>query len=81
MFLDWQLADAKNRFSEVVNLALTQEPQRITRRNEAVILMSEKQYKQLTGEKISFIDYLSSSPSLEGIELERDSSPMRDIIL
>ena len=35
--MEWQLADAKNRFSELVNQALRVGPQRVRRRNEAVM--------------------------------------------
>ena len=79
--LNWQLAEAKNRFREVVRLALDKQPQRITRRGEAVIVISEKQYQKIIGEKLSFVDYLTSAPSLEGLDLERDKSPMRDVEL
>lgn len=34
----WNLADAKNRFSEVVNLALTEGPQFIRRRADEVVV-------------------------------------------
>jgi prevent-host-death family protein len=36
----WNFADAKNRLSEVVNLALTEGPQTITRRSDTVVLIS-----------------------------------------
>jgi prevent-host-death family protein len=78
----WQLADAKNRLSEVVNRALNEGPQRITRRGEdAVVLMSEAQYQRAMGEQQSFTQYLCSGPSLEGLELQRDPTPMRDVDL
>lgn len=77
----WQLAEAKNRFSEVVRLALQEGPQKVTRRGDAVIVMSEAEYRRLSGEKPSFLQYLASGPSLEGVELSRDPSPMRDIDL
>lgn len=35
---DWTVAEAKNRFSELVTKALTEGPQRITRRGESVIV-------------------------------------------
>ncbi len=79
--MDWQLADAKNRFSELVRRALADGPQRVTRRNEAVIVISEAEYERLSGKKMSFIDYLSSGPSLEGVDLSRDPTPMRDVDL
>ena len=77
----WQLAEAKNRFSEVVRLALQEGPQKVTRRGDAVIVLSEAEYRRLSGEKPSFLQYLASGPSLEELDLSRDSSPMRDVDL
>ncbi len=79
--MNWQLAEAKNRFSEVVRLALSDEPQRITRRNDSVVIISEKQYQQMLGERLSFVDYLMSAPSFQGLNIERDQSLMREIEL
>ena len=75
------LSVAKNRLSEVVNLALTKGPQTITRRNDTVVVLSADTYAELTGQRQSFKDFLMSGPSLEGLDLERDKSPMRDIEL
>jgi len=77
----WQLAEAKNRFSEIVRLALSEGPQRVTRRGEAVVVVSEAEYQRLSGAKPSFATYLASGPSLEGVDLGRDASPMRDVSL
>jgi prevent-host-death family protein len=79
--MTWNLADAKNRLSEVVNLALTEGPQTITRRNDTVVVLSAEKYAELTGQRQSFKDFLLSGPSLEGLDLERDKSPMRDVEL
>ena len=79
--MTWNLADAKNRLSEVVNLALTEGPQTITRRNDTVVVLSASTYAELTGQHQSFKDFLMTGPSLEGLDLERDKSPMRDIEL
>jgi len=46
--MDWKLADAKNKFSEVVRRALAEGPQRVTRRNDAVVILSEAEYQRLT---------------------------------
>ena len=76
--MDWKLADAKNKFSEVVRRALTEGPQRVTRRDDAVVIISEDEYAQLTGRQPGFRDYLlGSGPSLEGVDLTRDRSPAR----
>ena len=79
--MNWQLAEAKNKFSEVVRMALLGKLQRITRRGDTVILMSEKHYHSLIGNKQSMVEYLISAPSLEGLDMCRDQAPMRDIEL
>jgi antitoxin Phd len=79
--MDWLLAEAKNRLSEVVTLALTSGPQRIRRRNQVVIIVSEMDYLKLTGARPDFKRYLMEGPSFEGLDLTRDESPSRDIEL
>lgn len=77
--MSWKLAEAKNRFSEVVKRALSEGPQRVTRRNDAVVILSEAEYQRLTGQRPGFRDYLLNGPSLADIDLERDRSPMRAV--
>lgn len=77
--MDWKLAEAKNKFSEVVKRALTEGPQRVTRRDDAVVILSEADYERLTGQRPGFRDYLISGPTLAGVDLERDRSPMREV--
>jgi prevent-host-death family protein len=79
--MNWQLAEAKNRFSEVVNKALTEGPQRVQRRGQAVVVVAEADYQRLTGKRPSFKKYLSSGPSLQELDLTRDSAPGRSIVL
>jgi prevent-host-death family protein len=79
--MTWKLADAKNRLSEVVNLALEEGPQTITRRGDEFVLISKEQYLRETGRRESFLDFLMDGPSLEGVELERSGEPMRDVSL
>ena len=76
--MTWNLADAKNRFSELINLALTKGPQRVTRRKDAVVVIAAADYERLTGKLPAFKDYLTQGESFEGLELGRDSSPGRD---
>lgn len=79
--MTWNLADAKNRLSEVVNRALSEGPQTITRRKDAVVVISAERYAELTGPRRSFKDFLLGGPALEGLDLERDKGPMRDVAL
>ncbi len=78
----WRLADAKNRFSELVNRALTEGPQEVLRRRDAVVVIARKDYDKLTGKKPDFKEFLlGKGPSFEGLDLRRDKSSMRDLDL
>ncbi len=80
--MGWRLAEAKNKFSELVNRALTEGPQRVMRRDDVVVVLSEREYEQLTGSQPSFKEFLlQDGPTLEGVNLERDRSLMRDVDL
>lgn len=76
----WQLQEAKNKLSQVIDDALTGEPQVITRRGEeVVIVLAYSEYQRLTGLDESLIDFFRRSP-LVGVELDlsRDDSPIPD---
>ena len=80
---NWQLQDAKNRFSEVVKKALEHGPQMITRRGvKTVVIMSVEDYQQLTKPKMNIVDFFCKSPlkSIE-IDLTRDKDIGREIDL
>ncbi len=78
----WRLAEAKNRFSEVFNRALAEGPQRVLRRHEAVIVLSERDYEKLRGKRPDLKQFvLGKGPTLSDVNLTRDRSPMRDVKL
>jgi antitoxin Phd len=80
----WQVAEAKNKFSELITKALTEGPQRVRRRGETVVVMSEAEYERLSGTtepKMSLGEYLLRGPSFEGVDLSRDRSPPREVNL
>jgi prevent-host-death family protein len=82
----WQVQTAKARFSEVLRLARTQGPQRITRQGkEGVVMISDEQYERLTArsrQPKSIVQFFRESP-LVGVDLdlERDKDTGRDIDL
>ena len=76
--MDWRLADAKNRFSELFTQALTLGPQRVRRFKDAVIVLSEQDYARMTGRRPSFKDFLAEGESFEGLDLSRGSEFRRD---
>jgi len=79
----WQLQEAKNRFSKVINEALAHGPQVVTRRGEeVVVIISKEEYGRLKKSQPSLLDFFRQSP-LVGVELdlERDRTYPRDVEL
>ena len=80
--MSWRLADAKNRFSEVVNRALAGDPQVVLRRRDAVVVVARCDYDKLAGKRRSFKQFLlGKGPSFQGLDLKRDRTPMRKVKL
>ena len=80
--MNWRLAEAKNKFSELINRALEEGPQRVSRRDDAVVVIALRDYQRLIGQKPGFKAFLmGDGPDLEHIDLNRDRSPMRDVSL
>jgi len=80
----WQLQDAKNRFSELIDKALREGPQRVTRRGHPVaVVMSSEEYENLAGRKTeSLLEFFQASPFAElPIDAERSRDEARDIDL
>lgn len=80
---EWQLQDAKNRFSAVVDAALSGEPQHVTRRGRpAVVVLSEDEYERLCGlddaSAPTFAELLLEMPRDDG-EFERLPLRAREI--
>ena len=80
---EWQLQEAKNKLSQVINQAINLEPQVITLRGkEVVVVLSVDEYRRLIQPKKDLVAFLADSP-LRGVELDldRDKSLSRDIDL
>ena len=70
MSFNWQLQDAKARFSELVERALSDGPQHVTRRGvHAVVVISEEEYRKSERArhhpKRNLIELLQSCPAPE----------------
>jgi prevent-host-death family protein len=76
----WNVADAKSKLSEVLNLA-EREAQIITRRNRQYVVLDGDEYRRLKGSLPSLKQLILNGPSLEGVELNRDQSPGRELEL
>jgi prevent-host-death family protein len=79
--MDWQMAEAKNRFSEVMNRAISDGPQWVRRRKDAVVVLSEEEYERLAGHRPDFKQYLLQGEDFDGLDLARDQSLGRDVAL
>jgi len=80
----WQLQEAKNRFSEVVEEAIKDGPQVVTKRGvETVVILSYSKYLELTAPRQKLSAFFRESPLAEvELDLRRDTSgPRPDVAL
>ena len=80
----WQLKDAKNKFNKVVDDALHDGPQMITKHGaEVAVVLSVEEYRKLLLSRKKLSDFFKESPLAEtDVDLSRDKSPVqRDAIL
>lgn len=76
---EWPLAEAKNKFSELVNRAESEGPQTVLRRGEPVaVLVSISEYKRTCTPKRSLKDMILNGPDLTGVDLSRNQAPSRE---
>jgi antitoxin Phd len=67
----WQLQDAKNKFSEVVEKAAQEGPQTITRHGKkTAVVLSISDYQRLKHRRFGLVDFFRHSP-LVGLSFER----------
>jgi prevent-host-death family protein len=80
----WQIQEAKNKFSAVVDEAIKHGPQIITKRGvETVIVLSYAEYRKVMLNQKKLSDFFRESPLAKvDLDLRRDKSGLRaDIAL
>ncbi len=82
--MEWQLQDARNQFSKVVQKAQQEGPQVVTLRGErAVVVVSARDYDALRARRLTFVDDLLAAPAwddeLAETIAQRTKHPRRDI--
>lgn len=80
--MSWSLAKAKDNLSEVIRRSRTEGPQEISiHGQDAAVVLSAEDFRRLKDPRASrdFKDWLLNGPSLEGVDLERDRRPTREI--
>lgn len=64
--LAWQLQEAKNQLSEVIETAQVHGPQNITRHGQPrAVVMSAADYEAMTSDRPAFKDWLIGGPKLD----------------
>jgi len=77
----WQLQEAKSRFSEVVDMALKEGPQFVTRRGQdAVVILAASDYRRMSGTP-SLLSTLLSAPRGTPLIMERSQEHIREVNL
>lgn len=91
--MNWQVQEAKQRFSEVLRAVERDGPQTITRHGEEVaVVVDIAEYRRMTGRTKSLVDHLLAFPKIDPpadggpdvfdeIEAERKKDLPRDIDL
>ena len=79
----WQLQEAKNRFSRLVEQAQHNGPQIVTKHGrETVVIISADEYRKLIRPKKDIVRFFQESPLFgEDIDLTRSKETPRDIEL
>lgn len=76
------MQDAKTRFSELIERAITEGPQTITRHGaERAVVLSVEDYRVLASYKPDFKAHLLGGPKVDDFAMERDSDKGRAIEL
>lgn len=79
----WTVAEAKARFSEMVERAREGGPQVVTRNGHpAVVVVSAEEWERKAKRSGSLVDFFAASPLREaGLAIERDGASLRDVDL
>jgi prevent-host-death family protein len=76
----WQLQEAKQRFSALVQRALDEGPQVVTRHGkDVVVVLALEDYKQQTSSLLPFNKFLLEGPNFDELEIARDQNPTREV--
>lgn len=79
----WQLQEAKNKFSNVVDKAQKYGPQVVTKHGkDAVVILSIEEYNKLVKPKTNLVKFFQDSPlAKEDVLFERTKEKPRNVAL
>ncbi len=80
---NWTIAEAKARFSELIDRANANGPQTITRHGRtAAVLVSAEEWERKTKRRGNLVEFFAASPLREsGLVVERSKDRARDVEL
>ena len=77
--MTWQIQEAKERFSELINRTLKDGPQTITRHGEPVaVIVAAEEYRRMRSRRRSLKALLARAP-LQGVEIRRSRDSGRTL--
>jgi prevent-host-death family protein len=80
--MTWQVQTAKQRFSELVERAVNEGPQIVTKHGrETVVVLEIGEYRKLVGPPMDFKEFLLTMPRTDDLEIERSQDMGRDVEL
>lgn len=79
----WQLQEAKSKFSQLVDSAMHDQPQFVTKHgNNAVVVLSFQDYKKMIKPKTDLVSFFKNSPLAEDeLEISRNKDLPRNFEL
>jgi antitoxin Phd len=76
----WQLHEAKNKLSHLIDVAMEGKPQCITKRGEeAVVVISMEEYKKMTKLKLGLNKFLLKGAKIDDFAVERVTGKVRKL--
>jgi prevent-host-death family protein len=80
--VNWQVQEAKQRFSELLRAARSDGPQVVTRHGEEIaVVIDITEWHRMRGSSIDFKEYLRAGPAFDDLDLSRPVEYARDIDL
>ena len=80
--MTWQVQTAKQRFSELVERAVAEGPQIVTKHGrEAVVVLEIGEYRRLRGVPADFKQFLLTMPPTDDLVIERSQDLPREVDL
>jgi prevent-host-death family protein len=80
--MSWQVQTAKQRFSELVERAVSEGPQIVTKHGRPTVVVVEVgEFRRLSGATMDFKEFLMSAPDFSMLDLERSKELPRELDL